>query len=82
MPWTCPACRLAIRHSEHDDTPRTGVIYRCHVCRLELVVDITEGKMTLAPFRPSTEDHPVESRRADPAGERHSRRPIRKRTPR
>jgi hypothetical protein len=51
MPWTCPACRLAIRHSEHEHTPRQGVTYRCHVCRLELVVDTTEGTMTLAPFR-------------------------------
>ncbi len=82
MPWTCPACRLAIRHSEHDDTPRTGVIYRCHVCRLELVVDIIEGKMTLAPFRSSAEDPPLESPPPDSGGDRDSARPSRKRAPR
>lgn len=50
MPWTCPACRLAIRHSDAERDPRPGVTYRCHVCRLELVVDTTRGKMVVAPF--------------------------------
>lgn len=50
MPWTCPACRLVIRHSSQDLEPRPGVTYRCHVCRLELIVDTTRGRMIVAPF--------------------------------
>jgi hypothetical protein len=54
MPWTCPACQTAIRHEE--DHPNSHRIYRCHVCRLELVVDQRAGKLTVAPLpteRPS-----------------------------
>ena len=51
MVWTCPACRLAIQHSDHEPTPRAGVVYRCHVCRLELVADVRTGEIVLTPFR-------------------------------
>jgi len=56
MPWTCPACRLAIQHSDSERAPRPGVTYRCHVCRLELVVDPQHGKMTVAPLRSDLDD--------------------------
>jgi hypothetical protein len=56
MPWTCPACRLAIRHSDAERDPRPSVTYRCHVCRLELVVDTTCGKMVVAPVGASHDD--------------------------
>jgi hypothetical protein len=36
--------------------PRPGVIYRCHICRLELIMDRTTGKMTVAPL--VTDDPP------------------------
>jgi hypothetical protein len=49
MPWHCPACQTIIRHDEQTDRPRTGVRYRCHVCRLELIVDERTNKLMLAP---------------------------------
>ena len=49
MPWKCPACRLAIQH-EAEIAPRPGVIYRCHICRLELVVDARDQVLVLAPM--------------------------------
>jgi hypothetical protein len=51
MPWTCPACSLAIKHSDQDANPRPGVVYRCHICRLELVLDKSSNKLVLAPLR-------------------------------
>ena len=50
MPWKCPACFSAISHAPIDATPRLGVIYRCSVCRLELVFDAVTEKLTLAPL--------------------------------
>ena len=49
MTWMCPACRMTIEHA--DDTPRADVVYRCHVCRLELVVDTERQQLTLASTR-------------------------------
>ena len=50
MPWRCPACHIAIRHSETEDRPRPGVLYRCHVCRLELKLDPTTDRLTVMPL--------------------------------
>jgi hypothetical protein len=50
MTWTCPACRTHIEHNDLTAQPQR--VYRCHVCRLELVVDDTIGKLTGAPFEP------------------------------
>jgi hypothetical protein len=55
MTWTCPACQIAIQRS--DETPRPGVTYRCHVCRLELAADLDTGKLVLAPL-PGEADTP------------------------
>jgi hypothetical protein len=55
MTFMCPACRNTIRHSETEAIPRTDVIYRCAICRLELVVDAGRDVMTVAPF-PTHED--------------------------
>jgi hypothetical protein len=49
MPWKCPACSTPIRQqltAAGDDAPRPGVIYRCTVCRLELVLDPAAHEMT------------------------------------
>jgi rubredoxin len=51
MPWRCPACHLPIRHSDVEEAPRPGTRYRCHICRLELVVDPETGRLTVAPIR-------------------------------
>jgi hypothetical protein len=49
MPWKCPACRLAIEHGA-EIAPRLGVVYRCHICRLELVIDPQTQTLTLMPL--------------------------------
>jgi len=41
---------MAIRHSESEPTPRAGTRYRCHICRLELVLDAAGRKLTVPPF--------------------------------
>ena len=43
MDWKCPGCGNAIQPAE----PRLGVIYRCSICRLELVVVLVNGGETL-----------------------------------
>lgn len=48
MPWKCPACQTEIRHD--GDEPRVNMVYRCHVCRLELVRDTNTHLMTVAPL--------------------------------
>ena len=46
----CPACRLAIQQFETEGDPRPGAVYRCHVCRLELIVDAEQGTLALTPL--------------------------------
>ena len=48
MPWRCPACETPIRHSETEERPRIGVLYRCHLCRIELVLDVRTDRLTVA----------------------------------
>lgn len=50
MPWRCPACREHIRHNGIESTPRIGVVYRCHVCRLELTFDDDKRAFDVAPL--------------------------------
>jgi hypothetical protein len=50
MPWRCPACGIQIRHSPVEEMPRRGVRYRCHICRLELVIDENTNRLTVAPL--------------------------------
>jgi hypothetical protein len=51
MPWSCPACRTPIHHAPLEDRPRANALYRCHICRLELVVDPDTGRLRIAPMR-------------------------------
>ena len=51
MPWKCPACHSQIVHAELDAKPRLGILYRCHICRLELVLDPFTGSLSVAPIR-------------------------------
>jgi len=48
MPWKCPACQTQIKHE--GDLPEARRVYRCHVCRLELVLDAWTQKLTVAPM--------------------------------
>jgi hypothetical protein len=50
MPWKCPACQTAIAHDPAAANPSPNTVYRCHVCRLELVVDALTNKLALAPL--------------------------------
>jgi hypothetical protein len=61
MPWRCPACGLTVQHSE--DIPRIDVIYRCHICRLDLVTDHQTGKMRLAPV-PGSREKPAPKKKS------------------
>jgi hypothetical protein len=59
MPWRCPACQEQIRHSEIEAEPRFGVVYRCHVCRLELVRDRISGKLDVPGFETAEDERPA-----------------------
>ncbi len=48
MSWKCPACETQMRHD--GDRPEPNRVYRCHVCRLELVLDPETDTMTVAPL--------------------------------
>ena len=65
MPWKCPACSTLIRQqltAAGHDSPVPGAIYRCDVCRLELVLDVRAHQMTLAPL-PGTADNRPDRKR-------------------
>jgi len=50
VPWKCPACSTHIEHSEAAIQPVDGVLYRCSVCRLELIFDAAINMLTVAPL--------------------------------
>ena len=50
MPWKCPACSIEIIHIPIEEMPRPGHRYRCHICRLELVIDKDTNKLTVPRF--------------------------------
>jgi hypothetical protein len=54
MDWKCPACAEQIRHGTFEPMPKKGVVYRCPVCRLELVLDQENQNLTLAPLSDRT----------------------------
>jgi hypothetical protein len=56
MPWKCPACATPIAHRPIEAGPLPGTRYRCHVCRLELVIGEKNGELTLPPFEPPSAD--------------------------
>jgi len=56
MPWRCPSCETPIRHSETEERPRIGVLYRCHLCRIELVLDVRTNKLAAAAGPDATAD--------------------------
>ena len=63
MPWRCPACLSQIRHSDVESIPSHKTLYRCHVCRLELTLDNSGARLTVAPF----DDEPPTPTRAFPS---------------
>lgn len=47
MPWTCPACRMKVQHSEA--MPQPDRVYRCPVCHLQMKFDPLQRKMKPIP---------------------------------
>ena len=47
MVWRCPVCHTEIQHGEAGKVARPHARYRCHVCRLELVVNPETNVLTL-----------------------------------
>jgi hypothetical protein len=60
--WKCPACQTSIRRE--GEVPRQGVVYRCHVCRLELIADLIAEKLVLAPIPGESTDRDGTRRRS------------------
>jgi hypothetical protein len=58
MPWKCPACQTPIAHDPRVLRPESNAVYRCHVCRLELVIDPATERLTLAPLEPREPESP------------------------
>jgi hypothetical protein len=50
VPWRCPACKRPVQRGEFESRPRPGATYRCSICRLELRLDETTNKLTVAPL--------------------------------
>lgn len=53
MPWKCPACSTPIRNqllASGHDSPHRDHVYRCSVCRLELVLADDGSNMVVAPL--------------------------------
>ena len=48
IPWSCPACWTETDHIEEH--PRLGVIFRCHIYRLEFVGNLELPQLVLAPL--------------------------------
>jgi hypothetical protein len=57
MPWKCPACEIQIAH--HGEQPEPQRVYRCHVCRLELLLDESTQKLAARAF--TVEHNPRET---------------------
>ena len=56
MPWRCPACQLAILHMELETLPQPNARYRCHICRMELMVNPETGKLAVIPVLVNDQD--------------------------
>jgi hypothetical protein len=55
LPWRCPAGSTPIRRepiAAGDETPQAARIYRCAICRLELVLNDGGTHMVVAPLDP------------------------------
>ena len=63
MPWKGPACLEAIEHSAAEPMPRYGVVYRCPVCRLELVLSRVTEKLVVAPSHEDEQPHKAPRKR-------------------
>jgi hypothetical protein len=51
MAWQCPACGTPFQFDTLEAHPRSGVIYRCHVCHIELVLNPDSDRLEVVPLR-------------------------------
>jgi len=76
VPWQCPGCHTAIRHSGAEPAPKPDVRYRCHICRLELAVDPRTNRLRMVPLdnaaEPTHRRAGTLDRRATPRGGRRA----------
>ena len=66
MRWKCPACSTPIRQqlAVGVKTPRSDMVYRCAVCREELVLDPRTDQLMPAALQADTvDDRALRSRR-------------------
>lgn len=56
MPWHCPACQTLIAHRTSETLPIPNVVYRCHVCRLELRTNTSTGRLEVVPLSAADAD--------------------------
>jgi hypothetical protein len=65
--WKCPACSTPIRQQlavAGGKTPRPDMVYRCAVCREELILDPQTDQLMPAALQAETvDDRPLRSRR-------------------
>jgi transposase-like protein len=62
MPWRCPACQTPIHHHDIENAPRPGARYRCHICRLELMLDRQTNRLQVTPIDEANDDSPLRRR--------------------
>ena len=76
MPWRCPACYTQIQRTvlDGDDRPRQGQHYRCHVCRLELVVNEHTNVLEVVPLDSMDAPPPAQSIPRPPSAAKPKRR--------
>ena len=78
MPWRCPACYTQIQRTVLDDRPREGQHYRCHVCRLELVLNERTNALDVAPLDGVDVTPPARSIPLPASAPKQKRRPKRR----
>ena len=65
-PWHCPVCKSIVRLRDVELRPRLGERYRCHVCRLELLLNEVTGLMEIVPFEAELPKTAEPARRRSP----------------
>ena len=57
MGWKCPACETPIHYD--GEAPHPKRVYRCNVCRLELVLNEDNGQFIVTPLEPEPPKKPT-----------------------
>jgi len=54
VPWNCPNCWYPLTHRPTELAPQIHKIYRCPICKVDLVFDPQKRELVFAPFEPDT----------------------------